>query len=283
MKALIKNNIGISISNIDLTVKENWVLLKVNTIGLCRTDLLVASGVTSVNQKSIILGHEFSATVENDPLNIFTKGQIVGVNPLWNNKFMGLDFDGAICEFIYVPHDKVIPTTLTDFKVIAYLEPVAASMAVLKAINKETDKKIAIVGNNRISKLTKLILDTQLIECEILNEKELNQENEYDVIIETVLNNDIFSAIIKALKPEKTLIIKSRKREPVNFQAVDLIAKEINIRSVNYYEFNKAMRWLEKNYLLIQSLLGEAFPLTLWENAFAKANSGEQQKIFIKI
>lgn len=283
MKALIKNNIGISISNIDLTVKENWVLLKVNTIGLCRTDLLVASGVISVNQESIILGHEFSATVENDPLNIFTKGQIVGVNPLWNNKFMGLDFDGAICEFIYVPHDKVIPTTLTDFKVIAYLEPVAASMAVLKAINKETDKKIAIVGNNRISKLTKLILDTQLIECEILNEKELNQENEYDVIIETVLNNDIFSAIIKALKPEKTLIIKSRKREPVNFQAVDLIAKEINIRSVNYYEFNKAMRWLEKNYLLIQSLLGEAFPLTLWENAFAKANSGEQQKIFIKI
>lgn len=283
MKALIKNNTGISISNLDLTVKENWVLLKVNTIGLCRTDLLVASGVISVNQESIILGHEFSATVENDPLNIFTKGQIVGVNPLWNNKFMGLDFDGAICEFIYVPHDKVIPTTLIDFKVIAYLEPVAASMAVLKAINKETDKKVAIVGNNRISQLTKLILDTELIDCEILNEKELTQENEYDVIIETVLNNDIFSAIIKALKPEKTLIIKSRKREPVNFQAVDLIAKEINIRSVNYYDFNKAMRWLENNYLLIQSLLGEAFPLTLWENAFAKANSGEQQKIFIKI
>jgi threonine dehydrogenase-like Zn-dependent dehydrogenase len=283
MKALIKNNTGISISNLDLTVKENWVLLKVNTIGLCRTDLLVASGVISVNQESIILGHEFSATVENDPLNIFTKGQIVGVNPLWNNKFMGLDFDGAICEFIYVPHDKVIPTTLTDFKVIAYLEPVAASMAVLKAINKKTDKKVAIVGNNRISQLTKLILDTELIDCEILNEKELTQENEYDVIIETVLNNDIFSAIIKALKPEKTLIIKSRKREPVNFQAVDLIAKEINIRSVNYYDFNKAMRWLENNYLLIQSLLGEAFPLTLWENAFAKANSGEQQKIFIKI
>lgn len=283
MKALIKNNTGISISNLDLTVKENWVLLKVNTIGLCRTDLLVASGVISVNQESIILGHEFSATVENDPLNIFTKGQIVGVNPLWNNKFMGLDFDGAICEFIYVPHDKVIPTTLTDFKVIAYLEPVAASMAVLKVINKETDKKVAIVGNNRISQLTKLILDTELIDCEILNEKELNQENEYDVIIETVLSNDIFSAIIKALKPEKTLIIKSRKREPVNFQAVDLIAKEINIRSVNYYDFNKAMRWLENNYFLIQSLLGEAFPLTLWENAFAKANSGEQQKIFIKI
>lgn len=283
MQALIKNNTGISISNLDLTVKENWVLLKVNTIGLCRTDLLVASGVISVNQESIILGHEFSATVENDPLNIFTKGQIVGVNPLWNNKFMGLDFDGAICEFIYVPHDKVIPTTLTDFKVIAYLEPVAASMAVLKAINKKTDKKVAIVGNNRISQLTKLILDTELIDCEILNEKELTQENEYDVIIETVLNNDIFSAIIKALKPEKTLIIKSRKREPVNFQAVDLIAKEINIRSVNYYDFNKAMRWLENNYLLIQSLLGEAFPLTLWENAFAKANSGEQQKIFIKI
>lgn len=283
MKALIKNETGISVTNIELFGNQEQVLLKVNTIGLCRTDLLVGAGKIKINQASIVLGHEFSATVETDPKGVFQKGQIVGVNPLWDTKFMGLDFDGSICEYIYVPHDKVIPTNLTDFRVIAYLEPVAASMAVLKAINIEEDKKIAIVGNNRIAYLTKLILDSYCIECDILSENEVTQENEYDLIIETMITSELFSKIVKALKPGKTLVIKSRKKEPVNFLASDLVAKEINIKSVNYYDFNKAMRWLEKNEQLIAPLLGEIFPLNSWENAFKKANSGEQKKIFIEI
>lgn len=281
MKALIKNENGISICDMELNRNPEYVLLKVNTIGLCRTDLLVASGKIPVKQSTIILGHEFSAVVEHDPKGILSKGQIVGVNPLWETKFMGLDFDGAICEFVSVPHDKIIPTTLTDFKAIAYLEPVAASMAVLKAIDASEHKKMAIVGNNRIAYLTKLILDSYSIECDLLDENELDVENEYDLIIETVMTSEVFSKIIKALKPGKTLVVKSRKKEPINFFASDLVAKEINIKAVNYYDFNRAMNWLEKNQSLINPLLGESFPLVSWEDAFEKANSGEQKKIFI--
>jgi threonine dehydrogenase-like Zn-dependent dehydrogenase len=283
MKALVKNQNGVSLTEIALPSNTQHVLLKVNTIGLCRTDLLVASGKIPVKKDSIILGHEFSATVEHDPTGVLAKGQIVGVNPLWETQFMGLDLDGAICEYVYVPHEKIIPTNLTDFSVIAYLEPVAASMAVLKAIDIEEDKKVAIVGNNRIAYLTKLILDSYSIDCDLLAEDEVTQENEYDVIIETMITSDLFSRIVKALKPGKTLVIKSRKKEPVNFLASDLVAKEINIRSVNYYDFNKAMRWLEKNHDIITPLLGEIFPLASWNDAFEKANSGEQKKIFIKI
>jgi L-iditol 2-dehydrogenase len=166
---------------------------------------------------------------------------------------------------------------------IAYLEPVAASMAVLKAIDLEEDKKVAIIGNNRIAYLTKIILDSYSIECDLLSENDLNHENEYDVIIETMITSELFSKIVKALKPGKTMVIKSRRKDPVNFLASDLVAKEINIRSVNYYDFNKSMRWLEKNHEMITPLLGEVFPLTSWQDAFDKANSGEQKKIFIEV
>lgn len=283
MKALIKNKNGIAISDIELSLNTEDVLLKVNTIGLCRTDLLVARGVITVSQDEIILGHEFSATVEHDPKGIFQKGQIVGVNPLWATKFMGLDLNGAICEYVYVPHEKVIATKLNDFRVIAYLEPVAASMAVVKAIDIDLDKKIAIVGNNRIAYLTKLILDSYSIKCDLISENDLNCENEYDTIIETVVNAEVFSKIIKALKQGKTFILKSRKKEPVSLCIADLVAKEINLKSVNYFEFNQAMRWLERNYSLIEPLLGDIFPLASWEQAFEKANSGEQKKIFIRM
>jgi len=58
----------------------------------------------------------------------------VVVNPLYGNRFMGVDFDGALCDEIVVPEEQVyrLPDSL-GLREAAYLEPVAASMAVLKA------------------------------------------------------------------------------------------------------------------------------------------------------
>jgi len=43
------------------------------------------------------------------------------------------------------------------------------------------------------------------------------------------------------------------------------------------------MQWLERNHALISPLFGDIFLLDSWEDAFKKASSCEQKKVFIKI
>ena len=280
MKALIKDLNGTSLTNLTL-IDGHDVLLKVNTVGLCRTDLLVSQNKIKTKKEQLILGHEFCATIVRDKTGNMKKGQWVGINPLWDGHFMGLDFDGALCEYISVPFDKIIPTTSQDPRLIAYLEPTAASMAVLKVIDKKS--KIAVVGTNRIAYLTLIILKSEGYEVDHIKENGHFKPNYYDFIIETVFETTIVANIINSLKEGGTLIIKSRNKFPINIVASDLVAKEITLKAVNYYDFNASMRWLEKNSELIQNLLGEIYPLDEWSKAFGAAYSNEQRKIFIRI
>jgi threonine dehydrogenase-like Zn-dependent dehydrogenase len=88
--------------------------------------------------------------------------------------------------------------------------------------------------------------------------------------------------MIKMLKKNGTLVVKSRKKQITGVIASDLVNKELKLNCVNYYSFNKSMKWLEKNNNKIKHLLGSSYDIKQWEKAFEEANSAESKKIFIK-
>lgn len=278
MKSLIKTNKGVKLVQVvEPTCDIDFVKIKVESIGLCRTDLFVAKDLIKT-QDNLVLGHEFSGVVVESKSTKFKKGDKVAVNPLFEDKFMGLDFDGCIQEYVVVPSSQVIKSKKLPYKIAAYLEPVAASMAVLKAINSK-NKKIAVWGNNRIAELTYIILKTNGFNVERINE--LTQENYYDFIVETMFEEESLQKMIKMLKVEGTLIVKSRKKQLTGLISSDLVKKEITLKAVNYYSFEKSMKWLEKNHKEIEHLLGESYSIDNWEKAFDVANHAESKKIFI--
>lgn len=287
-KTLIKNTQHVQLIETELKSSdcETDVLVKVSHIGLCRTDLQVANGTIHIDRDEIVLGHEFSAQIYFDPLSEFKKESWVGFNPLIEQKFMGLDFNGAICQYLWVKRENLVTTVSNNPKVIAYLEPVAASMAVMKVIDAQNiNQKIAIVGDNRIASLTAIIVESFGLKCDMISEKTIQNtdSNTYDIVIETVFEEKVIAHTIRILKPNGKLIIKSRKKQSVGIISSDLVAKEICAQAVNYYSFSQAMQWLEKNYLLIEHLLGEDFYIDDWEIAFEKAVSSENKKIFIRV
>lgn len=278
MKSLIKTNKGVKLVQVvEPTCDIDFVKIKVESIGLCRTDLFVAKDLIKT-QDNLVLGHEFSGVVVESKSTKFKKGDKVAVNPLFGDKFMGLDFDGCIQEYVVVPSSQVIKSKKLSYKVSAYLEPVAASMAVLKAISSK-NKKIAVWGDNRIAELTYIILKTNGFNVERVNE--LTQENYYDFIVETMFEEESLQKMIKMLKVEGTLIVKSRKKQLTGLISSDLVKKEITLKAVNYYSFEKSMKWLEKNHQEIEHLLGESYSIDNWEKAFDVANNAESKKIFI--
>lgn len=283
MRSLVKASDGIHLKEYKMPeLKKGFVRINVKEVGLCRTDLFVADGTIKVDQ-DIILGHEFSGIIVETKSTLFKINERVSVNPLFDIRFMGLDFDGCLRDFIDVPEEQVIRAFDLDFKVAAYLEPVAASMAVLKVCH---DKKAkgAVFGYNRIAELTYIILKEEGYNIEWIDEKNITaQDNEYDYVIETLFNEVYLSKIIKLLKKEGTLVVKSRKKQLTGLVASDLVAKELTLRCVNYYDFNKTMEWLISHQNTISHLLGDSYPLDDWRNAFDEAYKGESKKIFIHI
>lgn len=283
MRSLVKASDGIHLKEYKMPeLKKGFVRINVKEVGLCRTDLFVADGTIKVDQ-DIILGHEFSGIIVETKSTLFKVNERVSVNPLFDIRFMGLDFDGCLRDFIDVPEEQVIRAFYLDFKVAAYLEPVAASMAVLKVCH---DKKAkgAVFGYNRIAELTYIILKEEGYNIEWIDEKNITaQDNEYDYVIETLFNEVYLSKIIKLLKKEGTLVVKSRKKQLTGLVASDLVAKELTLRCVNYYDFNKTMEWLISHQNTISHLLGDSYPLDDWRNAFDEAYKGESKKIFIHI
>lgn len=283
MRSLVKASDGIHLKEYKMPeLKKGFVRINVKEVGLCRTDLFVADETIKVDQ-DIILGHEFSGIIVETKSTLFKVNERVSVNPLFDIRFMGLDFDGCLRDFIDVPEEQVIRAFDLDFKVAAYLEPVAASMAVLKVCH---DKKAkgAVFGYNRIAELTYIILKEEGYNIEWIDEKNITaQDNEYDYVIETLFNEVYLSKIIKLLKKEGTLVVKSRKKQLTGLVASDLVAKELTLRCVNYYDFNKTMEWLISHQNTISHLLGDSYPLDDWRNAFDEAYKGESKKIFIHI
>lgn len=276
MKQLKKIDNCISLVDSTNPAYENdKVTIMVVYVGLCRTDLYVANNKIKTND--IILGHEFSGIVIYDPTNTFKILDSVTVNPLQNNKFMGLDFDGCLQTYINVDPKYVHKHNLPNLYA-AYSEPFSASLSVIDYI--EFNKKIGVYGNNRIASLTFSILLELGYDVELVD---FTKKEYFDYVIETEVNTNNFENLISTIKDKGNLIIKSRNTELLSIDIVKCIKKSLQIKFSNYYDFNKTLQHMEKLSHIITPLIGKIYPIEKWNDAFTDANNNSSKKVFISL
>jgi len=260
------------------TAKTGEVTLQPLVVGICRTDIYVASELIW-RPNPLILGHEFCARVVESNSEKWSEGDRVVVDPLWGKEFMGLHFDGALAERIVVPENKVYSAgTKLSNHLAAYAEPVAAALATSKLA---LSGKGAIYGKNRIADLSALVLRSRGIIVPILNENAPIPEEEYDYIIETILRPGDGKKLCWGLKPGGTLILKSRKADEVSFPINAIVLKDINFNGVSYGSWDTVIPWIEHNHLDMEELIGKTYPFEESLEAFAYAQLSENQKTFI--
>lgn len=303
MKALIKdkNTFGLQSAPMPQVDTQNNVLIRVMVSGLCRTDIYVAEGLVKSAKERLILGHEFSGLVteigvDAGDLNIGDRVAVMPVFPIENlnspkndgaiSTMLGIDHDGSFSEYIAVPSSFVykMPKTMS-FKQGAYLEPVAASLAPLKA-NIRPEQAGLIYGENRISRLTERVLKAKGFQnINVFDEARYAAqplpENHYDFIIETFATTTTISRLIKAVKPNGTIILKSRQHNPVEVNINSLVMKDITLQAVNYGDFQEGIDLIASGALQIDDLLGAVYDLDEYERVFALSKQGEEKKIFL--
>lgn len=278
MKALKKIDKLVRIVNEDIPKKrDGYSIIKVLCSGVCRTDVFVANGMIKIDE-DLILGHEFCGRILQS--DTFQKDAFVTANPLINGSFLGLNFNGSFSEYIQVPDDAIyiLPEAM-DIKLGAYIEPISASLAPLKALKDYTrDKKVAIFGTNRIAKLTQMILLTKGITSELID---VHNVKKYDYIIETIQTEESFEVMINSLNKNGVIIIKSRNPKKISINFNDILKKEISLISTYYVDFNEAIKFAEDNSHLFEDFFGAFYTLEEWENVFEQDKQGIKKYFFL--
>jgi L-iditol 2-dehydrogenase len=302
MRALVRRSGAVSLEDIPAPriQRDDDVLIQVLVAGICRTDVYVARGTLPVREPRI-LGHEFAGRVlEAGPSAAVRPGDRVTVIPLLDCAacascaeggecsqplFLGVDVDGAFAERIVVPAAAVLRTAQTmDLRRAAYVEPVAAALAVLEAPLERTGRGL-VLGDNRIASLILRILEihgfanfVQLSLAEAQAETGL-----FDTVIETEATAPALAAMLARLRPRGLGVLKSRPAAPTPIDVALAVKKNLRLQAVAYGPFERAIALLDGGGLEVDDILGQAFALDDFERAFAAAEAGEAGKLFFAV
>ena len=172
MKAIYINAPGeVEIKEIEKPVRKTGeALLKVLYGGICGSDLGSYRGTFAYFEYPRIPGHEFSAEIievdENNEYGL-KPGMVVTCNPYFNcgscyscernlvnacmdNQTMGCQRDGAFCEYITMPLERIYDGKGLPAKVLAAIEPFCIGYHGVQRAGIKKGDKVLVVGSGTI-------------------------------------------------------------------------------------------------------------------------------------
>jgi L-iditol 2-dehydrogenase len=271
-----------------LTSAED-VLVRVSIVGICRTDLFAAEGTLPVADGRI-LGHELAGTVEGRRVAIVPSipcGACDGCarrpERCGRAAFLGVDADGAFAPWVRVPRACTIavPESLED-REVAFVEPLAAALAVIEPLASFEPRDILVLGGGRIATLVARVIEAwRGRPPDVALEHEAGADA-YDAVIETVPTGTAFDRALRALRPRGRLILKSRPAERVPIDVALAVRREITMIGARYAPFESAIEWLASRRVAVSDLLGPTYPLARFAEAFTHARRADAPKIFLQ-
>lgn len=191
--------------------KQGEALLKVLYGGICGSDLGSYRGTFAYFDYPRIPGHEFSAVImEIDDNSLGLKpGMLVTCNPYFNcsrcyscrrglvnacmnNQTMGCQRDGAFCQYITMPIERLCDGKGLDAKVLAAIEPFCISYHGVQKAKIQKGEKVLIIGAGTIGVLAAIAakaLGAQVWLADIM-EKKLSYAQKNFAIDGVILNDN---------------------------------------------------------------------------------------------
>lgn len=263
------------------SLKKGEVKIKIELSGICRTDVYVAND--KIYKNDVVLGHEFCGRVIETESNRFNVNDFIVCNPVFKDGTMlGVDKDGCFAEEIIINEKQVFKVNeqKVSKKLAAYCEPISASMSPLGSKKIKKNQKGLVFGSGRIAELTYIILKKEGFKnIELIDDLSKVKNKSIDFLIETGIDNDNLSYVPKILKNKGTFIVKSRSPNNFSINLYEFVKKDITIECLYYYNFKKAIKFMENNNKMFDFLFGSVYKLENWEEAFTNK---ENKKIFLE-
>ena len=337
MKAIvIPNPNEIEIREVPMPeVREGEALLKVRCVGICGADVASFTGNQPFTTYPRIPGHEFSAEIIEIPENDkgLKAGDIVTCNPYFNcggcyscergfvncctdNQTMGVQRDGAFCEYISMPVERIYEGKGLSAEELALIEPFSISQhAVSRCKIKETDN-VLVIGAGPIGLFALLaaiakcknvvvadILDNRLELAKeygataVVNTKNQSLEdftNEFtngkgfDVCIEACGAPETFLGCIENVAFAGNIVLIGNGKRETSFVHSIILKKELNIfgsRNALKEDFINNIDLVASKECDVMKMVSRVYDMGNALDAFKALanNDGTLAKILIKI
>ena len=303
-------------------------------VGFCGSDLNSFRGLNPLISFPRILGHEVSATVVrgNGRDSELAPGTDVALCPYTGcgkcascrrersnacqfNETLGVQTDGALCEYIVVPRDKLYPARLTP-KELCLVEPLSVGFHAVARGRVTGDDNVAILGcggvglgavaasNSRGARTICIDVDDKKLELaraagashtinsvrESLHAGllELTAGRGPDVVIEAVGTPATFRAAVEEVAFTGRVVYIGYAKESVSYETRLFVQKELDIlgsRNAQPEDFRAVIRLLESKKFpveqavsLIVSLEEAPQALRSWSE-----NPSRYQKILVSL
>ena len=262
MRAVVRSAAGVQLEDVPAPTCE--VVVDVAYAGVCRTDLAVADGRLGVPR--VILGHELSGWANGKPVTAI---------PFWEGRWLGVELDGAFADRVAVPASAIVPLPAgMSMRLGAFVEPVAAALGSLSAIPRTA--RVLVSGAGRIAELTARVLAGHAHVARHVPGEPVPRDR-FDVAIE---HGGDAPALLAALRPGGTLIVKSRARATAAFDIGELVARELIVRGASHGSFATAVDWLATRRIAVDDLLAPARPLEDFAAVLAAARDEAVKQMF---
>jgi len=315
--------------------KAGEVLVKIKYVGFCGSDLNTFLGKNPMVKLPVVPGHEIGAQVESVaegvPDNI-KRGMSCTVNPYTNcgycsscrngrpnacqfNQTLGVQRDGAMCEYLVVPWQKVIVDPALTPKDFALVEPMSVGFhAVSRAQVSDSDVVLVIgcgmIGTGAIIRAairgsrviamdiddSKLALAKRLGATCTINSKtedvrarlqELTGGAGPDVVIEAVGTAITYQTAINEVGFTGRVVCIGYAKTEIAFETKYFVQKELDIRGSRNAmpeDFRAVMEYLKRGICPKQELISGVFQPDQAQEAMDKwaENPGKVFRILVE-
>lgn len=309
---------------------DNEVLLKMRYVGFCGSDLNTFRGGNPMVKMPVVPGHEVGAEIVKVGKNVpegLKPGMTVTVNPYTNcgkcascrngrvnacqhNETLGVQRWGAMCEYLSLPWEKVIPAGQLTPRTCALIEPMSVGFhAVSRAQVTDIDVVMVIgcgmVGMGAVVRSAqrgatviaadiddeKLALAKEMGASYTINTKtedaharllEMTSGFGPDVVIEAVGSIPTYQMAIDEVAFTGRVICIGYAKSEVSFQTKYFVQKELDIRgsrNAQPSDFRAVIHYLERGTCPVDRLISNEVKPEAAEDAM-KQWAAEPGKVF---
>lgn len=287
------------------------ILVKVKYAGFCGSDLNTFRGLNPMVSLPRIPGHEIGALIEAVGANVpekFKPGTACTVNPYTNcgycpscrngrpnacqfNQTFGVQRDGAMCEFIAVPWQKLIPDEAICPRDFALVEPMSVGFhAVSRACVTDLDV-VMVIGCGMIglgSVVRSALRGARVIAVDVDDEKlalaerlgatctinsrtedvharlqEITENSGPDVVIEAVGAPSTYQTAMNEVAFTGRVVCIGYAKTEIAFETKYFVMKEMDIRgsrNATPEDFRAVMEYLKRGTCPVDELISGVYP-----------------------
>ncbi len=334
MKAISINAPGeVVIKEVDMPIrKKGEALLKILYGGICGSDLGSYKGTFAYFEYPRIPGHEFSAEIieidENE--QGLKPGMVVTCNPYFNcghcyscqhgmvnacmdNQTMGCQRDGAFCQYITMPIERIYDGKGISPRILAAIEPFCISYHGVSHADVKKGEKVLVVGSGTIGVLAAIAAKAKGAEVYmadisrgklnmavgfgidgiILNSSEetfkegvdnITNGNGFDIVIEAVGLPSTFQNSIDAACFGGRVILIGVGKENLDFNFTTIQKKELNVygsRNALKKDFMELIDLVKEGSIPLEKIITNTYKFQDAAKAFADFadNPGDMLKV----